>query len=59
MKITIEGTPKEVKELLQTVDCSEEQKKDLMTILNGHSVSQALTSNLRKQASTRSLLKGN
>ncbi len=27
MKITIEGTPKEVKELLQTVDRSEEQKE--------------------------------
>ena len=27
MKITIEGTPKEVKELLQTVDSSKEQKE--------------------------------
>lgn len=30
MKITIEGTPKEVKELLQTVGSSKEQEKELI-----------------------------
>lgn len=41
MKITIEGTPKEVKELLQAVDSSEEQKEQGLD-LNIRGVSSSL-----------------
>jgi|GEM_PF-1890061 len=53
MKITIEGTPKEVKELLQAVDSSEEQKEQGLD-LNV----QAVLNSLDRERAIKSMVRG-
>jgi hypothetical protein len=48
MKITIEGTPKEVKELLQAADSSKEQKKEIGQIsIDTYEVARQLSSGIK------------